>query len=59
MGEVTPIDRYRVPKVEYVFECACGGQQFYLHQHGAIECRDCQQIIEKLEWVYRTSDNAA
>lgn len=59
MGDVTPIDRFRERKIEYVFECACGGQHFYLHQDGCIECRDCEHRVDKIEWIYRNRKGPA
>lgn len=53
MGDVTHLDSFRERKSEFVFECRCGGQHFYLHQDGCIECRDCKQFVSKLEWIYR------
>lgn len=53
MGDVTRMDCFRQRKPEFVFECPCGSQHFYLHQDGCIECRGCHFIIEKIEWIYR------
>lgn len=53
MADIIPIVRLRERKVDYVFECPCGSQHFYLHKGGEIECRGCKGIVEKLEWIYR------
>lgn len=53
MGEVTDLAAFRERRPDYVFQCPCGGQHFYLQHDGEIECRDCKQIISKIEWIYR------
>lgn len=53
MGDVTHIDRFKKRTPDFVFECPCGSQHFYLHKGGEIECRGCNQIIQKIEWIYR------
>jgi len=47
------MENFRSKKAEYVWECGCGGQHFYLHRDGTIECRSCKLIKETIEWVYR------
>lgn len=59
MGDVTRLDPFRKRKPEFVFECACGSQHFYLHQDGCIECRSCKHIVEKIEWIYRDTKDLA
>ena len=44
---------FKAKRPEYVFECICGGQHFYLHADGTIECRSCKMICERIEWTYR------
>lgn len=55
MGDVTRLDPFRQRKPEFVFECPCGSQHFYLVHDGCIECRSCKRIVEKIEWVYRNT----
>lgn len=52
MGEIVDIE-FRPKKAQYVFECLCGGQHFYLHDDDTIECRSCNLISERIEWLYR------
>lgn len=59
MGDVTPIDRFKQRAPDYVFECPCGSQHFYLHKDGAVECRSCKQIVEKIEWIFRNLSTPA
>lgn len=35
---------------EMIWECRCGGQHFYLHNDGTIECRSCKLLNETIEW---------
>jgi hypothetical protein len=53
MSEVTDIKEFKRKKAEFVYECACGGQHFYLNKDGTVECRSCKQIVETLCWAYR------
>ncbi len=53
MGDVTDLKSFHKKREEYVFECACGGQHFYLNVDGSVECRSCDRIIQKIEWNYR------
>lgn len=53
MSDVVSLEDFREKKPEMVFECKCGGQHFYLHGDGTIQCRSCQHIMERIEWVYR------
>lgn len=53
MSKVLEMERFRRKKTESVFTCACGGQHFYLHKDGTIECRSCKHIVETIEWMYR------
>jgi len=53
VAEPTDINAFRQKKPEMVRECTCGGQHFYLHMDGAIECRSCKLINESIEWVFR------
>lgn len=53
MSEPTDINEFRQKKPEWVFECPCGSQLFFLLHDGTIECRSCKHIRETIEWVYR------
>lgn len=53
MSEVTDIAQFRLKKPEWVFECACGSQLFFLQHDGTIECRSCKLCRENIEWIYR------
>lgn len=44
---------FSLKRPEWVFECQCGGQLFFLHHDGTIECRSCKLICERIEWTYR------
>jgi len=50
---VTDLSNFRLKKPEYVWECSCGGQHFYLNLDGSIQCRSCKLIRETIEWCYR------
>jgi len=52
MGEVTELP-FRPKRPELIWECRCGGQHFYLHNDGTIECRSCKLVNETIEWVFR------
>lgn len=54
MSEVINLSDFREKKPEFVFECICGSQLFFLHFDGTIECRSCKLIREHIEWVYRS-----
>jgi hypothetical protein len=51
--EIIQINDFREKRPEWVFECTCGSQLFFLHSDGTIECRSCKHIRESIEWVYR------
>ena len=51
-GLVVSLENYRSKKPEHVWECNCGGQLFYLHDDGGIECRSCKTIKTTLLWGY-------
>lgn len=57
-GNVVDLKDFREKKAELVFECVCGGQHFYLHADGTIECRSCKLIRESIEWMYRAEQKA-
>jgi len=39
------------PKREYVWEHrACGGQMFYLHRDGSVQCAECKEFVRTLCW---------
>jgi len=53
VGNVTELP-IRPKRPEMVWECRnCGGQHFYLHNDGTIECRSCKLINETIEWIFR------
>lgn len=52
-GNVVELSEFRQKKPEYVFECKCGSQHFFLNHDGTIECRSCKMISERIEWMYR------
>jgi len=31
-------------KSKLIFECSCGCQQWFVHEHGGIECCNCNEI---------------
>jgi hypothetical protein len=45
--------KFRKKRAEFVWECGCGGQHFYLHRDGTIECRSCKLVKESIEWIFR------
>lgn len=51
--EVANIKDFKKKKTEWVFECTCGSQLFFLQHDGTIECRSCKLIRESIEWIYR------
>jgi hypothetical protein len=53
MNGIANISDFRVKKPEWVFECACGSQLFFLNHDGTIECRSCKHVCETIEWTYR------
>jgi hypothetical protein len=52
-GKVVSLNDFRERRPEWVFECNCGSQLFFLHSDGTIECRSCKHIRETIEWRYR------
>jgi hypothetical protein len=56
MSDPTDINEFRQKRPEWVFECTCGSQLFFLHKDGTIECRSCKLIRERIEWVYRKGE---
>jgi hypothetical protein len=53
MADILDMKDFREKKAEFVWECSCGSQLFYLHVDGTIECRSCKLIRETIEWMYR------
>ncbi len=53
MSEIIELKNFRLKKPEFVWECNCGGQMFYLNIDGTIECRSCKLVRETIEWCYR------
>jgi hypothetical protein len=50
---VISLEDFREKKPEWVFECPCGSQLFFLHFDGVVECRSCKHIRESIQWTYR------
>jgi hypothetical protein len=53
MMKIVDLQDFREKKPEFVFECTCGSQLFFLHFDGTIECRSCKHIRESIEWTHR------
>ena len=51
--KIVEISDFQVKRPEWVFECPCSSQLFFLLHDGTIECRSCKHICERIEWVYR------
>lgn len=51
--KVIVLEDFREKRPEWVFECPCGSQLWFLHSDGTIECRSCKLIRETIEWTYR------
>jgi len=51
--KVVSIEDFKVKQPEWVFQCSCSGQLFYLNHDGTIECRSCKMIRQSIEWTYR------
>lgn len=52
-GDPIDLSKFRKKRMEYVWECSCGSQHFYLHRDGTIECRSCKLVKEQIEWIFR------
>lgn len=52
MGDVVEM-QFKPRRPEFIWECRCGGQHFYLNHDGTIECRSCKLINENIEWRER------
>lgn len=35
-----------------IYQCACGGTDFELHQSGEVECCDCEHIIKGIDVLF-------
>lgn len=57
--KVLSLADFREKRPEYLFECKCGSQLFFLHSDGTIECRSCKIICERIEWMYRSGQGPA
>lgn len=44
---------FRKKRVEPVWEHTCGGQSYYLHEDGRIECFRCHEVLSKV-WIEST-----
>jgi hypothetical protein len=53
MSEPIDINDFKRKRPEWVFECTCGSQLFFLNHDGTIECRSCKNIRESIECLYR------
>ena len=53
LGDVVELDDFKLKRPEWVFECPCGSQLFFLHHDGTVECRSCKHIRESIQWTYR------
>lgn len=54
--KVVEIAEFQVKRPEWVFECRCGGQLFFLLHDGTIECRSCKLVSQRIEWTYRAGE---
>jgi RNase P subunit RPR2 len=46
--------RFQQKRPTEVWTCNnCDGQHFYLNADGTVQCRGCQRIMERIEWIYR------
>jgi hypothetical protein len=54
--KVISISDFQTKKPEWVFECPCGSQIFFLLYDGMIECRSCKQVKERIEWTFRKGE---
>ena len=50
---MSDVIEFKPKRPEWVFECPCGSQLFFLQHDGTIECRSCKTIKESIEWRYR------
>jgi len=48
--KVVKLENYKTKKPDLIWECNCGGQLFWLHKDGAVECRDCKTVKSTLRW---------
>lgn len=53
LGDVVELDDFKLKRPEWVFECPCGSQLFFLHHDGTVECRSYKHIRESIQWTYR------
>lgn len=54
--KIVEIAEFAAKRPEWVFECTCGSQLFFLLHDGTIECRSCKLTRERIEWTYRKGE---
>jgi hypothetical protein len=47
MSDVIPI-KLKEPS-KRIWECGCGGQQWFVHENGGIECCTCNEINQTIK----------
>lgn len=57
MSKVIDLYKFRRKKPEYVIECACGCQHFFLLDGGHIQCRMCDTVSTTREWGYNDGES--
>jgi len=50
---VVDMSRFHEKRPEWVWECKCSSQLFFLNKDGTIECRSCKTIPTSIEWVFK------
>jgi len=50
---VIELHAFKPKQPEWVWECECTGQLFYLNRDGTIQCRSCTRVRETIRWGYR------
>ena len=53
LADVLNLEDFREKRPEWVFQCECTSQLFFLHYDGTIECRSCKLIRQSIEWKHR------
>lgn len=54
--KVVEIGEFHAKRPEWVFECKCESQLFFLMHDGTIECRSCKLVNQRIEWTYRKGE---
>lgn len=52
-GDVIDMGKYKEKRPDFVWECSCGGQHFWLHKDNSIQCRSCNEYKHTIMWGYR------